>query len=254
MTFDLKSIHPTRTIRPPRVLVYGPHKIGKSTFAAGWPGAIFIPTEDGQDSLDASSFPLCHSWNDILAAIGTLYNESHEFETVVLDSVDWAESLCFEHTCRTVKTDKGVNPTSIEGYGYGKGYGYAADVFRTMLSGLNALRDNRGMAIVVIAHSEIKRYDDPLSDSYDRHQIKLQKQLGKMLQEWVDVVGFASTDVYVRKEGVGYNKEVAKATTSDVRKLHLVGGAAFDAGNRFGMPASVDLNYAAFLAALKGGK
>ena len=43
----LDTIQSGREARPPRLLVYGQEGIGKSSFAASAPGAIFIQTEDG---------------------------------------------------------------------------------------------------------------------------------------------------------------------------------------------------------------
>jgi len=41
----------------PRICIYGPHGIGKSTLAAAFPKPIFISTEDGLATLDVTSFP-----------------------------------------------------------------------------------------------------------------------------------------------------------------------------------------------------
>ena len=93
MAFDLSSIKKTRSDLPPRTLIYGEHKLGKSTFASQAPAPIFIQTEDGLDAIDAKAFPLCKKWGDILEAVATLYQEQHEFKTLVIDSMDWAEKL-----------------------------------------------------------------------------------------------------------------------------------------------------------------
>ena len=60
-------------------------------------------------------FPLCRSWQDVLDCIASLYQEQHEFKTVVLDSMDWAERLAH------AKVAKDNDVTGIEKIGYGKG-------------------------------------------------------------------------------------------------------------------------------------
>lgn len=245
MAFDLSSIRKTRADLPPRVLIYGQHKIGKSTFAAQAEAPIFIATEDGQDALDASAFPRCMQWGDIAQCIGTLYTEEHDFKTVVLDSVDWAEALSHAQVC------KNEGKESIEKIGYGKGYLYAADLFREMLEGFDALR-KKGMQVILIGHSEIKRFDDPTDESYDRYQLKMHKAVSKLCQEWADVIGFAALQVYTKKSELGgFSGDRTRAVNSGRRVLRLQGGAAWDAGNRFGLPDTIDLNYAAFDAAMK---
>lgn len=245
MAFDLKSIRPTKRSMPPRVLIHGPHKIGKTTWAAGAPGAIFITTEDGQDSVDAQAFPLCHTWQDMLDAVATLYTEKHDFATVVLDSADWAEKLAQKQVCATGKVK------NIEDFGYGKGYTYVSDIFRELLDGLNAVRIERKMQVILIAHSEIKRFDDPLADSYDRYQIKMHRSVAKLVQEWTDVIGFAQLDTMTKEEDLGFKKTKTRAIDTGQRVLRLTPSAAYDAGNRFGLPATLPLNYASFAEAME---
>lgn len=249
MTFDLKSIQPTKRNTPYRMLLHGAHKIGKTTFAAGAPGAIFIATEDGQDAIDTQAFPLCQSWDDIHSAMSVLYNDSHDYKTIVLDSADWAERLCHTHVCATIKPKNGT-AKNIEDYGYGKGYVFAADVWGELLAGMNAIRLQRDMNVILIAHSEIKRFDDPLADSYDRYQIKMHKLVGKLCQEWSDIIGFAQLDTLTTTENVGFDSKKTRALDGG-RVLRLVASPAYDAGNRFGLPATLDLSYAAFDAAMK---
>ena len=45
-------------LEPPRITIYGGAGVGKSTFAAGAPNAIFLPTEDGIGVIGADRFPL----------------------------------------------------------------------------------------------------------------------------------------------------------------------------------------------------
>ena len=52
MAVSLKSIVKNRELGPPRILLYAPHGIGKTTFGAGAPKPIFIPTEDGLNDID----------------------------------------------------------------------------------------------------------------------------------------------------------------------------------------------------------
>lgn len=250
MTFSLKQIKKTKDPDAPvRTLVYGAHKIGKSSFAAGAKDAIFIQTEDGLDDIEAQAFPLCKSFDDLMSCIATLYNEDHKFATVVLDSADWAERLIHAKVCEN------HNVKGIEAIGYGKGYVYAADLFKEVLDGLNALRNEKGMSVVVLCHSEIRRFDDPQADSYDRYQIKLGKAIGKLVQEWADVIGFAQVDTITKVEkGTGFKEDRTRAITTGKRVLRLTGAPAFDAGNRYSLPDSIELIWSEYEGALKAAR
>jgi hypothetical protein len=247
--FDLKSIKKTKQDNPERILIYGPHKIGKSTFASTATGSIFIQCEDGLDALNATAFPLCRRWSDILDCMTTLYQTDHGYQCIVLDTADWAEKLAQEEVC------KQNNVKSIEAIGYGKGYVYVADLFKELLDGLNALRLNKKMRIIILAHSEIRRFDDPQADAYDRYQIKLHKLVGKLIQEWCDVIGFAQLDTITKVEKAkGFKDERTRAITTGQRVLRLTGSPSFDAGNRFSLPDSIPLIWSEYQTALDAAR
>jgi len=85
--------------RPRRALIYGVQGVGKSTFGAMAEAPIFIQTEDGLSDIDCSRFPIAATYADVLAALGALYSEAHEYRTVVIDSLDWLERLIWADVC-----------------------------------------------------------------------------------------------------------------------------------------------------------
>jgi hypothetical protein len=244
MSFDLKSIGSSKQNRPPRIVTYGPEGIGKSTFGASAPSPIFLPTEDGLDALDVQSFPLATSYSDVKSAIGALQKDKHSFSTLVIDSVDWLEPLVWGEVCK--QHDK----KQIEDFGYGKGYTYAADQWRSLLSDLNDLRISKSMAIVMIGHSMIKRFDDPSTEPYDRYRVKLHEKSGAVVREWADVLGFASQRVMTQKANVGFDKKVSRGVATGERMLWLHEQPAFEAKCRYATPDSVPLSWDALMAAI----
>ena len=105
-----------RKARPRRVMLYGTHGIGKSTFGAMANAPIFVPTEDGLADIDCESFPLSKSFGDVMAALESLYSGDHKYKTIVIDSLDWLERLIWGEVCG----DESVE--NIEKIGYAKGY------------------------------------------------------------------------------------------------------------------------------------
>ena len=245
MAIDIASIlKSTTALSAPRILIHGVAGVGKTTFAAGAPKPVFVQTEDGLGTLEVPRFPLTRSFDEVMEAVAALYTDSHDFETVVIDSVDWLEPLIWQRVCR----DNGW--ASIEDAGYGKGYVAALDLWRQYLEGLNALRDERGMTVIQIAHTDIKRFDSPEHEPYDRYVIKLHTRAAALLQEHSDVVLFANYRISTVKADVGFNKKVTRALGSGERVLYTAERPAFLAKNRYGLPDSLPLSWAAFTEAM----
>ncbi len=242
MAFDLKSIKKNESIAAPRVMLYGVEGIGKTTFAAGAPTPIFIRTEDGLGSIQVDHFPLAESADNVIEAIGSLYRQEHGFKTVVIDSLDWLETLIW----REVEAKHDAKDLA-----YGKGAMIAADKWRDVLDGLNALRNDKGMCVILIAHSSIKRFDSPETEPYDRYQPKLQDRSNALIREWADAVLFANYKTMIRKEDVGFNKSVARGVSTGERLLHCNERPAYMAKNRYGLPDTIPLSWDAFTNAIK---
>lgn len=244
MAYDLASITRGKRLRAPKIVIYGPPKVGKSTFGASAPNAIGIITEEGLDNIDVPAFPKAETFADVLQAIGTLYTEQHEYQTVFVDSLDWLEPLILSKVC----ADNGVD--NIEKIGFGKGYIFADNLWKQFFSGLDALR-NKGMTIICIAHEQLSKVKDPSQSSdYDAYSLKLNKRATALVNEWADIIGFAQHEVFTRQVDPNnkLNKDV-KATTTGARKLHLNPNPAYIAGNRYGIP-DTPLSWTAFSQAM----
>lgn len=246
MAISLKSISSDPVVAPPRIVLYGPHGVGKTTFGACAPSPILFPFEDGIGKLEIARFPLLTSWAEAQEAMGALFQEAHEYQTVVIDSLDWLEPMIWAETCvRHGKKD-------IEEFGYGKGYLFASDVWREFFAGLKALRETKSMAVVLLAHTEIKQFADPNGEPYDRYQIKLQSRAAALAEEWADCVLFANFKTYITKADAGFNRKITRGTGSGERVLYTEERPGFRAKNRYGMPAELPFTWAAFSDALMG--
>lgn len=244
MAISLTQLTRANAPKPPRILIHGVAGVGKTTFASEANKAVFVQTEDGLGTLASAHFPLARTYEEVIEALAALYTEPHDFKTVVIDSVDWLEPLVWAKACR----DNGW--ASIEDAGYGKGYVAALTFWRQYIDGLNALRDDRGMTVVQIAHTDIKRFDSPEHDPYDRYVIKLHTRAAALLQEHSDVVLFANYRISTVKADVGFNKKVNRALGSGERVIHTAERPAYLAKNRYGLPETLPLKWQAFAQAM----
>ena len=215
-----------------------------STFGAMAPKPVFIQTEDGLGNLDAARFPLAESFDDVMAAVMALYSENHDFQTVVVDSADWLEQLIWKEVIRRrPTTDRGRDITSIEDYGFAKGYTYALEPWREVLDGLNALRIERGMMVILIAHAKIERFENPETDAYDRYSPRLNKHASALIQEWCDEVLFATSKVHTKQTEEGFDKTRTRGIGTGDRILRTTERPAHMAKNRMSLPEELPLDY-----------
>jgi hypothetical protein len=235
MAISLKSLRRTRSADPPRLILYGPEKAGKTTLASEFPAPVFLQTEQGAGLLEIDTFGKLTSYADVMDAIGALYDGDHQFGTVVVDSVTALQPLIWAETGER-GDDKGNKKKRIEDFGYGKGYVYALQVWAEFLEGLEALRRDRNMGIVLIAHSKIERFDDPETVAYSRYEIDLHEKARDFLKREVDAVLLLKPDVTIKTEDAGFNKTRARADGGRSVWIHGTSRPAYTAGSRYSLP------------------
>jgi hypothetical protein len=228
---------------PMRLLVNGPPGIGKSTFAANAPSPIFVDVENGTEELDTKRWNP-KTWGEVLGCIETLTNEPHDYRTVVFDTADAIEPLCWARVCEE------AGKTSIEGLGYGKGYTEALRYWRDLLARLEDLQARRRMHVIFVAHVVLKTFKNPDHNygDYDRYYLKMHEKAAGVLKEWNKAVLFASQErVTVEQDGRHRGMDTGRTI------LFTRPSALYDAKNRLWLPAELQLSWVGFMRAVRAG-
>lgn len=247
----LASVVKRANASPLRVLLHGVEGVGKTTFGALAPSAVILGPEDGipRELGEVPHFPMPEggwTWPDVVDAVRALAAGNHEYQTLVIDTLDWLEPLLWRDVCER------NGATSIEevGGGYGKGYVAALDGWRSFIAELEQLRRAKAMHIILLAHSVIRSFKNPVGDDYDRFELKLNAKAAGIWKEWPDAVLFASHDDVASKDT---RTKRVRGISTGARVVRTVHHAAYDAKNRFGLPEELPLSWAEFYAAVEAG-
>ncbi len=236
MASILSTIQRGRTFKPPRLVLYGMEGIGKSSFAARFPSAIFIQTEDGLGQIDCARFPLAKTTNDVVNQLTALATETNDFQTVVVDSLDWLERLIWDDVCEAAKVD------SIEKIGYARGYVNALTIWRKILDLLTQLHE-KNKIVLLLAHALAEDYSDPEVATMKRFTPRLHKTARSLIAEYVDCVFLAT-----RKFGA------AKGDLDNPRIIRTDASPYQVAKSRYAIPAELPLDATVVLSAIRNAQ
>lgn len=234
-----------------KTVIYGPEGIGKSTFAAQFPDPVFIDTEGSTVHMDVKRLPRPDLWVELLNEVEYVRQNPGCCKTLVLDTADWAETLCGEYIC--ARDQK----TGIEDYGYGKGYRFLFEEFGRLLNALEQVRES-GVNIVICCHAAMRKFEQPDElGAYDRWSLKLtdspKASIAGAVKEWADMVIFANyKTIVVNVDGKGAAKGKNKVQGGK-RVMYTAHHSCWDAKNRFGLPEEAEFSYEVIRGVIEGG-
>lgn len=237
----LAGIKRTKLGLPPRVLIYGPEGVGKSSLAAD-AGALFLDIEGGSGQLEVARYPFNpgeldefkpRDYDQIVAAVDDLIaNPGHGFPAICLDTGDALEALIHAHLCK----QGGVSSIEKVGGGFAKGYRASVEELRRFQAKLDLVRA-QGVTVIILAHSVTSTFKNPEGPDYDRYQLKVNDQksasFAGQLKEWCEIVGFLHFEGGAKKSE---DEKRARGWSTGRRLMQLAREAAWDAKWRLVAP------------------
>jgi hypothetical protein len=246
----------TRQLKlPPRVVLYGPEGIGKTTFGAESENPIFVCTEDGATEVPVDKFTFsddrlkAETWIEFLDAVKTIATEGHEYQTLVIDTWNYAVVLAAQKVC----AEKfGHDWSKFHAYGGNHGYSATAEEVRPALNFFDMCR-GRGMTVILLAHDAVQSFKNSVQGDYYRSTGDMHKAVWNIVSQWSDVIGHADYKYTVveTRDGQG-NVKKGRASGDTTRIVTFAGTAAEAAKCRVGyeLPDVLPLSYAIFKQSL----
>jgi hypothetical protein len=221
----LEGVKKGRLKTPTRLLVYGVEGVGKSTLGSEAPNPIFVGKESGTEQLDVARLEPT-TFQEFVDVLKELRDSNHSYQSLVIESLDWIEPLVWKQ----VLSEDPKHPSDISKIGYNKGYEAATMKTRELIDLIESVRSKRNMNVILVAHSKIKKFDDPsTTNGYDRYILAIREDVGSIYRQYVDAILFLNYEVVVKEDDKrGYGNGLRFMFTEERPSFH--------AKNRYGLP------------------
>ena len=160
---------------------------------------LVLDLDDESKFLDVKRYNI-QTFDELRAVI---HDESvwKGIDVAVVDSFTRAEELAAEWVIRNVKHEKGKFITSIEDYGFGKGYTHIYEAFLLLLGDLDGLV-RKGIHVLCTAHDCAERVPNAEGEDYLQYQPRLQSpnkqgKIRERVKEWCDHMLHIDFDTHV---------------------------------------------------------
>lgn len=180
-----------KTLTAPKLMLYGLSGVGKSSLAAKLKNPLFLDFEGGLNYLGVDRTPQYLDLDAFYKDLVELYRKAEagkrEYDTIVIDSVDWLVRKVVEKAAGIDKHNLTETLNRSNG-GYGNGKQVLENQIRTMLLPLLVSLNKQGYGICLVAHAERKDLMD--ADGVDTERIapKIDVNTMNTFVEWCDNV------------------------------------------------------------------
>ena len=223
-----------KKLKPLAILVHGVHGIGKTNLPTEAPMPIFIGSEEN-DEIECARLPKIENWPDFIKQLTWLRDTPDlPYRTVVIDCVDTLEQVAQKEI---LKSQNGKTMATAFG-GYGKAYEKMADMFLDIRDDfLVPLREKKKMNIILLAHSEKNKHEDPMTNtSYDNYSTAIHKKIKPIFEDWVSAILFINYELFKStRESDG--KETLQG--SGQRTIFCEEMPSHIAKNRYNLPSEI---------------
>lgn len=169
-------------------LIYGPPKIGKSTFGARMPKPLLLAFERGYNAIPGVIAQDITSWGEMKQVMRELKKSEVQetFKSIVVDTIDIAADFAQKYVCNQL----GIENIGDGGWttnGWAKYKKEFEDVFRTLAQ--------LGYAIIFISHDKEKTIKPQNGTEYQQIGSSMQSSALSIIENMADIIGYAHPKV-----------------------------------------------------------
>ena len=191
MAINLLNIQPHKVSRDLSgyiTLLYGPAKIGKTTFGSQMPGHLVLAFERGYNALQGVMVQDITTWGEFKQVVRELKKPEVKevYKSLIIDTADVASDLCQKYICSQLGIDNiGDGGWSTNGWSkYKKEF---EDTFRTLAQ--------LGYAIVFISHDKEKTIKPQNTSEYQQIGSSMQSSALTVIENMSDIIAYAHLKV-----------------------------------------------------------
>jgi hypothetical protein len=219
-----------------RIGVYGVPGVGKTSLAMLAPGPVAVVDFDRSVGVlhKSGAVPESVQLVDGIATYGDLLEilrdpawEQSGVKSLVIDTVTAMHKLVEEHVIRTIPSDRGA-ATSIESYGYGKGYSFVSEEYAKLLADLDRYHVQKGRNVVLVMHEIKAKRAGTENMELLEYTIALPESGTKSVRQ--QVIGWLDHLLFLNIEKVITDKGLVKST--GLRVIYCQEGPNFRAKSR----------------------
>lgn len=232
MAIDLLAIQPHKVSRDLSgyiTYLYGPGKIGKTTFGAQMPDALILAFQRGYDALPNVYPQDVTTWSQMKTVLRQLKKPEVKarYKSIIVDTIDLAAAACQKYIINQNNVD------TLTQIPYGQGW---VQVKRELESTFREITQ-AGYAVLFISHDKDKIFKRQDGTEYNQVVPTLSNSYNEIIKNMVDIYGYAHV---VIKDGVP--ERVLSLRSRD---------GTIDCGSRFKyIKPEIDFDYDSLVEAL----
>lgn len=187
MAIDLLGIQPHKVSRDLSgyiTFIYGPAKVGKTTFGSKMPGHLLLAFERGYNALPGVRAIDVTTWGEMKQIVRELKKPEVKevYKSIVVDTADVAADACQKYICNQLGIENiGDGGWSTNGWAkYKKEF---EDTFRTLTQ--------LGYAVVFLSHEKEKTIKPQTGNEYQQIGSSMQSSAMAIVENMSDIIGYA---------------------------------------------------------------